>query len=152
MLFVLGYFSLPKAYATVSRIPCAEWGVWNGTRYIPLQTKDVNEYFDKNGQLKPDKNVTCISVDTAIGKISTEPQAFVRFIFSMVLGLAGGIALILIILSGYRFMTSGGNPEATKAAVEQLTSAIIGLLFIIFAFVILQIVGVDILRIPGFNP
>lgn len=93
----------------------------------------------------------CIVVDSAIGQISAEPQAFVRFIYSVVLGLAGGIALIMIIISGYKFMASQGNPEAIKGATEGLTSAIIGLLFIIFAFVILQIIGVDILQIPGFK-
>jgi len=92
----------------------------------------------------------CVAVDTAIGEISTEPQGFVRRIFEMVLGLSGGIALILIMISGYKFMTSQGNPEAVKAATEQLTAAIIGLLFIILSFVILQIIGVDILQIPGF--
>ena len=90
-------------------------------------------------------------IDTAIGKISTNPKEFTKSIFSLVLGISGGIALILIIISGYRFMTSQGNPEAVKAATEQLTSAIVGLLFIIFSFVILQIVGVNILRIPGFG-
>lgn len=94
---------------------------------------------------------TCLEVDTAVGKISTEPQKFIQTIFKIVLGLAGGISLILIIVSGYKYMASQGNPEAIKAATEQLTSAIIGLLFIIFSFVILQIVGVDILQIPGFK-
>lgn len=93
----------------------------------------------------------CIAVDTAIGKISTEPQGFVRSVFSLVLGLAGGIALILIILSGYKMMASQGNPEQITAARDQLISAIVGLLFIIFSFVILQVIGVDILRIPGFS-
>lgn len=121
--FVFGhFFSFPKSYAASSST-CAEF-----------------------------KGEKCVAVDTAIGKISTEPQGFVRSIFSLVLGLSGGIALILIMISGYKMMSSGGNPEATKAATEQLTSAVIGLLFIIFAFVILQIVGVDILKIPGFNP
>lgn len=96
------------------------------------------------------ENGKCV-VDTAFGEISTDPQAFVQRIFSIVLGFAGGIALIMIIISGYKFMASQGNPEAVKGASEQLTSAIIGLLFIIFAFVILQIIGVDILRIPGFS-
>jgi hypothetical protein len=93
----------------------------------------------------------CVEVKTAIGNISTEPQAFVKTVFSIVLGLAGGIALILIVLSGYRWMLSRGNPEAVKAATEQFTSAIIGLVFIILSFVILQIIGVDILQIPGFT-
>lgn len=115
-------FSFPKTYAA-SSAPCAEY-----------------------------ENEKCLAIDTAIGRISTEPQAFVQFIFSFVLGLAGGIALILIIISGYKFMVSRGNPEAVKAATERLTSAVIGLLFIILSFVILQVIGVDILRIPGFNP
>lgn len=134
--------------------PCAQWGGWNRTQYVPLTDDQAKNYFDENGQLRPGNAdiVKCISVDTAIGQISTEPQAFVRSIFNLVLGLAGGIALILIIISGYKFMASSGNPEATKAATEQLTSAIIGLLFIIFAFVILEMIGVDILKIPGFKP
>lgn len=93
----------------------------------------------------------CISVSTAIGEISTEPQGFVKSIYSIVLGLAGGIALVLIILAGYRYLTSAGNPEAVKAANEQLVSAIVGLMFIILSFVILQVIGVDILQIPGFT-
>lgn len=94
----------------------------------------------------------CTGVDTGLGiVISTEPQAFVRSIFSLVLGISGGVALILIIISGYKFLTSAGNPETIKDATGQLTSAIIGLLFIIFSFVILQVIGFDILRIPGFG-
>lgn len=92
----------------------------------------------------------CI-IDTAVGPISTNPPDFVKAIFGAVLGLAGGVALILIVISGYKFMISQGNPEGIKAATEELTSSIIGLLFIVLAFVILQIVGVDILRIPGFG-
>ena len=118
MLFILGQFSFPKAFAD----PC------------------LRKVDDK-----------CVAVDTAIGEISTEPTIFVKSIYSIVLGLSGGIALVLIIIAGYKFMASQGNPEAIKSATERLTSAVIGLLFIIFAFVILQIIGVDILRIPGFG-
>jgi hypothetical protein len=96
------------------------------------------------------ENGHCV-VSTAIGEISTDPPEFIKKIFTVVLGLAGGIALIMIIIAGYKFMTSAGNPEALKGATEQLTSAIVGLLFIILSFVILQIIGVDILKIPGFT-
>ena len=88
---------------------------------------------------------------TAIGNIITHPEAFVGNLFAILLSLSGGVALILIIISGYRLMTSQGNPEKVQQAREQLTSAIIGLLFIIFSLAILQIIGVDILRIPGLN-
>lgn len=130
--------------------PCAEWGRSDGS---PIPTEQLYQFKDKNGRLEVAyQNLKCISVNTAIGEISTEPQGFVKRIFSLVLGIAGGIALILIIISGYKLMASQGNPEAVQAARDQLNSAIVGLLFIIFSFVILQVIGVDILRIPGFNP
>lgn len=93
----------------------------------------------------------CLQVDTAIGALKTDPTNFVASIFSLLLGISGGIALILIIISGYRLMSSQGNPEQVQGAREMLTSAIVGLLFIIFSFVILQIIGVTILHIPGFK-
>jgi hypothetical protein len=48
-------------------------------------------------------------------------------------------------------MISQGNPEKIQAAREQLTAAIVGLLFIIFSLVIIQVLGYDILHIPGFG-
>lgn len=94
----------------------------------------------------------CQMIKTAIGDVTPSPQGLIRTMFRLVLGLSGGIALILIIISGYKFMASGNNPESFQAAKDTLVSAIVGLLFIIFSFVILQVIGVDILRIPGFNP
>lgn len=88
---------------------------------------------------------------TAFGCIQTNPGEFIGRIFGIILGLAGGIALLLIIYSGYRMVTAAGNPEALQGARETLTAAIVGLLFIIFSFVILEVIGVDVLRIPGFD-
>lgn len=150
IISVLGHFSLPKIHASTP--PCSQWAKWNGTQYVPIYPKDLDSYKDDRGNLRiADNNLRCIEVKTAIGNISTEPQGFVKRIFSLVLGIAGGIALILIIISGYRLMASQGNPEQLTAARDQLISAIVGLLFIILSFVILQVIGVDILKIPGFG-
>lgn len=94
----------------------------------------------------------CTKVDTGLGiSIGTDPKSLLQSIFGLILSISGGIALLLIIISGYRVLASQGNPEALKGAREQLTAAIVGLLFIILALVILQIIGVDILNIPGFG-
>lgn len=92
----------------------------------------------------------CKAVNTAIGKIEVSPVAFIRRVFAVILSLAGGIALMLIIYSGYKLMTSQGNAETIQGARETLTSAIVGLLFIIFSLVIFEVVTGDILKIPGF--
>lgn len=98
-----------------------------------------------------DANRKCTSVNTALGNIKTSPGGFIKDIFSLILGVSGGIALLLIIYSGYKLMAARGEPEALQAARDQLIAAIIGLVFIIFSLVILEIIGVDILRIPGFE-
>lgn len=100
----------------------------------------------------PAQKGICTNITTALGPIDvTNPGAFIKTLFSLLLSFSGGIALILIIISGYRILTSQGDPEKLKGAREMLTSAIIGLLFMIFSVTILQILGVDILHIPGFN-
>lgn len=98
------------------------------------------------------KDNKCLKVKTGLGvDIDPTPVGFVKSIFGIILSLSGGIALILIIVSGYQMMASQGNPEKLQGAKETLTSAVVGLLFIIFSMVILQVIGVDILKIPGFR-
>ncbi len=119
-------------------------------------TDDVNKAiregrFDPSDPNKFFLNFKCAEVKTGILDIDTRPEKFVGSIMGLILGLSGGIAVLLIIVSGYRLMASQGNPEKVQGAKESLTSAIVGLLFIIFALVILQVIGVDILQLPGFD-
>ncbi|PIR80257.1 MAG: hypothetical protein COU25_01095 [Candidatus Levybacteria bacterium CG10_big_fil_rev_8_21_14_0_10_35_13] len=83
----------------------------------------------------------CLGVDTPFGRIGTTIESFTRFLLGFILSISGGIAVILIIISGYRLMVSRGNPEQVQNAREQLTAAIVGLLFVIFSLVILQVIG-----------
>lgn len=84
---------------------------------------------------------------TALGSIKIDPASLVKDFFGIVLSISGGIAVLLIILSGYRLIASQGNPEKINEAKEHLTAAIIGLLFVIFSFSILRFIGVDVLGI-----
>lgn len=90
-------------------------------------------------------------VKTAIGCIPTEPGGFVSFLLKYLIGLGGMVAFFLILAAGFQILTSSGNPEKLEGAKQLLTSAIIGLFFIVFSVVILQIIGVNILgNPPGF--
>ena len=61
-------------------------------------------------------------------------------IIQIFLGLLGFIALIIIIYGGFVWMTSGGNQEKINKAKGILKSAIIGLLIILFSYVIVSVV------------
>jgi len=89
-------------------------------------------------------------IDTAIGCIPVDDiNRFSAFIIRWAIGMGGGISFLLILLSGFIIITSSGNPQKVKAGKELLTSAISGLILIIFSVFILEIVGLRIFRIPG---
>ncbi len=88
---------------------------------------------------------------TAIGCVPTEPQKLIQGLFRVGVGFGGAAALLLMIGGAFQFITSAGNPDAIKKATETFTSAVIGLLVIIFAVFFLQVIGVDILNLPGFT-
>ncbi len=65
------------------------------------------------------------------------------------IGIGGGIAFLLIVYAGFMILSSSGNPDRLKAGQELLTSAIEGLILLIFSIFVLKVIGVDILKLPG---
>ncbi|MCL4365664.1 pilin [Patescibacteria group bacterium] len=106
----------------------------------PINPKDPN-----------DPAFTNPGIPTAIGCIHTNPSVLVKDILTFLLGIGGGLAFLMMLLGAFQILTSAGNPETLSAGKDRLTSAIIGLLFIIFTILLLQIIGVSILNIPGFK-
>ncbi len=107
-------------------------------------------------QSKPGPIQTCMigggaGIETGIGCIPSNPAALFKTLLTIAIGIAGGIAFLLIILGGMRILTSSGNPESMNEGREIVTSAITGLLLIIFSIFLLRLIGVDILAIPGFS-
>lgn len=70
------------------------------------------------------------------------PTRLINVFLPGILGIAGFITVIIIVISGIQFVTSSGNPEAAAAARSRLIYAIIGFVIIILAFTITQIVDV----------
>lgn len=89
------------------------------------------------------------AVWTAFGCIATDPSAFMASILRVGIGIGGGVAFLLILFGGFQILTSAGNPEQLQAGRELVTSAITGLLLIIFSIFLLRLIGVNIFGIPG---
>lgn len=99
------------------------------------------------GQLAEDGN----GVLTAIGCVPKDPAQLIAGLMKYITGFSGGVALLLMVFGSFQMMTSGGNADTLKKGREQFVSAVIGLLFVIFSTLLLQIIGVDILGLPGFT-
>jgi len=98
--------------------------------------------------------VTCADkgVWTSIGCVKNDLNSFIgETVFGTGIGLAGGLSLLCIIYAAFMMQSSEGNPEKLKKAQEMITSCIMGLMLIIFSVFILRLIGVSILKIPGFG-
>lgn len=69
-------------------------------------------------------------------------------VVSAAIALAGIVLFVMFLIGGFRYITSGGDPKATEAARGTLTHAVMGLVVILLAFLILQLIktitGVDV--------
>lgn len=98
---------------------------------------------------------TCMGgngIDTAIGCIPiSDTNAFMGWVLGWAIGVGGGIAFLLIVYASFMVMTSSGDPARLKAGQELLTSAISGLIMLIFSVFILKFIGIDILGLGQFG-
>ena len=61
-------------------------------------------------------------------------------IINVVLGFLGIIAVVVILVGGFKWMTSGGSEEKVASARQMIIAGVIGLAIILAAFAIVQFV------------
>jgi len=164
---VLLKFSTTPAYAICRQwvpsqcaaVRCNVGGTWhccdttsectalNGS---PMQNNPGGSVYNPNPS---NSNPTCnggSGIDTAIGCIPVEDtNSFMGWILGWAIGVGGGIAFLLIVYASFMIMTSQGDPTRLKAGQELLTSAISGLIMLIFSVFILKFIGIDILKLDN---
>lgn len=67
-------------------------------------------------------------------------------ILDAIIGIAGLISVIWIIIGGVSYMTSSGDPSKTKKARDTVLYACIGLIVCVLAFVIVNFVILEVLK------
>ena len=68
-------------------------------------------------------------------------SGFVIKIINIALAVAGLIAVLFLIIGGFRYITSAGNEETAEQAKKIITNAIIGIVVIILSFVIVRVIS-----------
>lgn len=81
---------------------------------------------------------------TGLGGGITGEQTLTGFILRVIniaLALAGLIAVLFLIIGGFRYITAGGNEDAASSAKKIILNAVIGIIVIILSFVIVRVVS-----------
>ena len=90
------------------------------------QTNDPNELF----------GINAVNNGLNGSLASGDPRAMVGRIINIVLSFLGVIAVVIILLGGFKWMTAAGNDEKVEEAKKLLGSGVIGLVIILAAWAI----------------
>ncbi len=77
---------------------------------------------------------------TAIGLGTQDVRSTVSNVIKAFMGLLGIVAVVIILLGGFKWMTAGGNEEKVAEAKKLIISGVIGLVIIMSAYAIAQFV------------
>lgn len=77
-----------------------------------------------------------INTLSAVTTANSSVQMVVASVLNMVYFAAFALALVMIIISGYKFVVGGSSPETIKTAKNTILYSIIGLVIVILAFAI----------------
>jgi hypothetical protein len=69
----------------------------------------------------------------------TEPNAIIASAVNVLFALAGLVFFAMLLIGGLRYLTAGGDEKAVMAARQSLTNAFIGLVIVVAAFLVAQI-------------
>lgn len=86
-------------------------------------------------------------------------QCLIANVLAIVVRVVGLVGFVMLIIGSFRYMLSGGNTKGTEGARNTITFAIVGLVIVLSAFIILNLIasftGVDeilFFNIPTTNP
>lgn len=91
------------------------------------------------------------TVPSELGCVPSNVVGFVGHYYGFGLSLIGGVALLLIMYGAYLVLTSAGNPKQVNNGKDYIGYALAGLLLAIFGYFFVEVLTIDILKIPGFG-
>ncbi len=80
---------------------------------------------------------------------ATDPAQAINKVIQFALFIVGLVAVVFVVIGGYRYIMAGGNEENVKAAKSTIKNALIGLIIVLFAWAIVNVVASFISRGGG---
>ncbi len=71
------------------------------------------------------------NIAAEIGLGSRDPRLIAASVINVILGFLGIIAVVIVLIAGFKWMTSAGNEEQVTQAKKMLTSGMIGLILVL---------------------
>ena len=79
-------------------------------------------------------------------------SGIVAWLYTLIVGISGLAAFVMIVWGGLQYMTSSGDTTKTSDAKDKIKNALLGLLLVLASFLILQVINPELtlLQEPDF--
>lgn len=67
----------------------------------------------------------------------------VAWFYYFIVGISGFAAFVMLVIGGFKYLSSAGNPSTITDAKDQMQKALLGLLLILISWLILQVINPD---------
>ena len=94
-----------------------------------------------------DVGANWISNDIDLG--NQDPRAMVAKIINVMLGFLGVIAVIIVLLGGFKWMTAAGNEDKIAEAKKLMAAGVVGLIIVLSAWGITKFVLEQLINATG---
>ena len=74
-------------------------------------------------------------------EVSTPLPEYVKYIFNFSIWIIGFVAFGFILIGGFRYLTSSGNPTIQSDSKNQIFSALLGIIILISSYLILETIN-----------
>jgi hypothetical protein len=115
---------------------------FNGARDTAANSTD-------NNNAPPTATTTATGFEGICSKTAGLPKC-IQQLYLLALGLGALVAVLMIVLAGYRYMTASGNAQQVESAKDAFTSAFIGLIIIFVAYILLYLINPDLVTFRNF--
>lgn len=89
----------------------------------------------------------CTTTSGTPGTSSASLPACISQIYTWSLGVAAILAVLMSIIGGYQVMTAQGNAEQSTSGKSKIVSSIIGLVLLFGAYILLQTINLDLVKL-----
>lgn len=94
--------------------------------------------------LKVGANSLTPQLPDSLKNAPTDPASLAKNVTNLLLYIVGIVAVIMVIVGGFLYITSSGDPGRTKSAKDTIVYAVIGIVVALLAYAIVNFVIVHI--------
>ena len=129
-----------KLYALAAVITVLIPLTFSGITYAQSSPYNVQNATNSNACLGSTIQNGAASAGTACNAAQSNINILFTNILNIISWIVGSIAVLLIVIAGFRYIISGGESAGTASAKNSILYAIVGLVIVAFAQVIVQFV------------